>query len=91
MEIKMTDENKTIKQQLTGEADAIWNEIKDKEIMMFSLPGQKISNYCAPWPIEPTRLFLLFTAGAVLPAVELAVGPNYTCETVNKYIVISRK
>jgi hypothetical protein len=73
------------------EADKIWQEIQNKEIMMFSLPGQKISQYCAPTPIEPTRCFLLYKAGSAIPAIEAAIGPNYVCETVDKYIVVSRK
>lgn len=72
-------------------AEEIWNEIKDKEIHMFALPNQRISDYCQPFPIEPSRCFLFFKASAVLPALETAIGKNYECEAVDKYIVVKRK
>lgn len=73
------------------EAELIWNEIKNKEIMMFSLPGQRIFNYCRPMPIDPTRCFLLYKAGSAVPAIEAAIGDKYTCEAVDKYVIVSRK
>jgi len=73
------------------EADLIWAEIKNKPIMMFSLPGQKVSDYCRPAPIDPTRCFLLYKAGSAIPAIEEAVGSKYSCEGVEKYIIVSRK
>jgi hypothetical protein len=99
-EIKMTDDKKTVApvasepvqaKPVQTEAEKIWQEIQNREIMMFSLPGQKISNYCLPSPVEPSRCFLLYKAGSAIPAIEAAIGPNYVCEAVDKYIVVSRK
>jgi len=75
----------------TTVAEQIWAEIKDKEILMFALPGQKIVDYCAPVPIDPMRCFLLSKASATLPALEEAVGKEYECTSAEKYIIVSRK
>jgi hypothetical protein len=80
--IKKTEEN--------TEANIIWNEIKDKAIEMFALPEQKISQYAAPVSVEPSKLYLLTRASSVLPAIEAAVGKNYTVELVDKYTVVAR-
>lgn len=72
-------------------AEQIWSEIKDKEILMFALPGQKVSDFCQPVFIEPSRCFLLYKASSALPSVEAAIGPTYECSAVEKYIVITRK
>jgi hypothetical protein len=92
----MTDEKKTT--QVTEapampatEADLIWNEIKNKDIMMFSLPGQKVADYCRPMPVDPARCFLLYKAGSVVPAIENAIGDKFECLTADKYIIVSRK
>lgn len=73
------------------EAEKIWNEIKDKQVLMFALPSQKIADYCQPVPIDPARCFLIHKTGAIIPALEEAIGPSYQCEALEKYIVISRK
>jgi len=72
------------------EAGAIWNEIKDKNIEVFALPDQKMHQYATPSPIEPSKLYLLVKATSVLPAIETAVGKNYTVELADKYVVVSR-
>ncbi len=73
------------------QAEQIWNEIKDKEIHMFSLPSQTVAKHCAPVLIDPSRCFLLFKASATLPALETAIGTDYECNIEHKYIVVSRK
>lgn len=82
----MTDENKNL-----TEAEKIWNEIKDKDIQMFSLPVQKVASFCQPVLIDPSRCFLLFKASAVLPMLEETLGENYECSAADKYIIVSRK
>jgi hypothetical protein len=72
-------------------AEQVWNEIKDKQVLMFALPNQKISDYCQPVPIDPARCFLIHRTGALIPALEESIGPNYQCESIEKYIVVSRK
>lgn len=72
-------------------AEQIWSEIKSKEILMFALPGQKVSDYCTPVPIDPTRCFLVAKATATLPALEEAIGPDFECTSAEKYIIVARK
>jgi len=72
-------------------SEQIWSEIKSREILMFALPGQKVSDFCTPVPIDPTRCFLVTKASATLPALEEAIGPDYECTSAEKYIIISRK
>lgn len=72
-------------------AEKIWSEIKDKEIFMFALPGKKVSDFCQPVMIDPSRCFLIFRASSVLPSLEEVIGKEYVCEAVDKYIVITRK
>lgn len=93
----MTDEKNTPVQNQPATpakptvAEQIWSEIKDKDILMFSLPGQKVSHFCTPVPIDPSRCFLVSKASATLPALEAAIGPNYELSAAEKYIIISRK
>lgn len=72
------------------EAGAIWSEIKDKNIDMFSLPDQKIHKYCQPRFVEPSKLYLVTSATASLPSLETALGKNFSVELIDKYIVVSR-
>jgi hypothetical protein len=72
------------------EAGKIWEEIKNKPIAMFGLPNQIISQYCAPTPVDPSRLYVMLTATAVLPSLEFAVGSGYTVELAGKYVIVAR-
>ena len=72
------------------EGGKIWNEIKDLPISMFSLSNQKVSDFCEPRPIEPSRCFLVIKAGSVLPALEVAIGNKFVCELADKYVIVSR-
>lgn len=72
------------------ESEKIWNEIKDKEILMFALPNQLVFHYCSPIVVEPSKCYLKSTASSVLPALETALGRNYTVELMDKYIVVAR-
>lgn len=73
------------------EAEKIWDEIKDVAVEMFSLSGQTVKNFSKPIAVEPTRLFLLFSSGAFLPALEVAIGKKYHVEQQDKYILVTRK
>jgi len=79
---------KSVKLTVAGE---IWEEIKDKNIDMFALPNQKVHMYCEPKEIEPTKCYLNAKASAVLPALEVSVGPKYSVERNAHFIVVSRK
>lgn len=87
---KTKDEIVENKEQVKTEAQKIWNEIKDKEMSMFSLPSQKLSNYCKPHFVEPNRLYLIVNATATLPALEQVLGNKFVIERVNKYLAVSR-
>lgn len=76
--------------QENTEASKIWNEIKDKNIEMFALPGQKVSQYCQPVNVEPSKLYLLITASSVLPSLEVSCGSKFVVELVNKYVTVAR-
>jgi hypothetical protein len=87
----MSDQKKTVEEHLAGtEAGAIWNEIKGKPLEMFALPNQTIAQHASPVPVEPNKLYLLTRASSALPAIETAVGKNYTVELVDRYVVVSR-
>jgi hypothetical protein len=75
---------------LTGEAAKIWDEIKDLPIEMFLLPNQFVNQHCAPFPADPSKLFLTIRSPAVLPALETAIGKNYVVEAADKYVMVSR-
>jgi hypothetical protein len=82
----MTNETQT-----STVADQIWSEIKDKDILMFALPGQKVSDHCTLVTIDPSRCFLIPKASAFLPALESAIGNDYECSVADKYVVVARK
>lgn len=89
--IKDAAKVKTIEEMLSGtEAGKIWDEIKDKSLQMFALPDQKILHYAAPSMVEPTKCYLKTRASSALPAIEAAIGKNYTVEAVDQYVVVSR-
>ncbi len=79
-----------VKKEGLGLPDKIWNEIKDVEINLFALP-KKIEDCCSPRPFEPSKLYLAYTVGAVLPAVEEALKKKYIVELSDKYITVSYK
>lgn len=77
------------------EGDKIWNEIKEKEVMMFAIPNQIVEQYCNPVPLDPSKCFLRFKVSAFIPALEIAIGANqknskYNLEVQNDLIIISR-
>lgn len=83
-------EMKTIVVQHTN-AEKIWNEIKNKPLDMFALAGQTAEKFCKVVPIDTEKLFLTYTVSAVIPAIEAVIGDKLQLETMDKFIVISRK
>lgn len=87
----MTDKKPEEKKVTTETpADKMWNAIKDLSIEMFALPNQKVHQYCKPVSIDPSKLFLLTTAGSVFPALETTLGSKYTVEKQDKFLVVSQ-
>jgi len=79
-----------VKKKVMTTAELIWEEIKDKKIDLFALPEQKVNNYCLPVKIDPSKCYLQFKVGALLPALEVALGSKYLVELNNKYITVAR-
>jgi len=73
------------------ESDKIWEDIKNVELNLFGLPNQRVEEYCAVATVEPSKLYLITKASAVLPALEEAVSGKYVVESQMKWIVVSRK
>lgn len=71
------------------ESFKIWQAIRELSIEMFALPNQIVSNYCKPVDVEPSKLYLIANAAALLPALELVLKGKYNVELVDKYIVVS--
>jgi hypothetical protein len=86
---KPVEKKSVVKPLVKTAADQIWDEIKDLRIEMFALPEQRVHMYCKPVAIEPSKLFLLVSAGAVLTALELVVAPKYVVEKMDRFVVVS--
>lgn len=72
-------------------SDVIWENIKDIQISLFALPAKRLSELCKRDTIEPSKCFLVPSAFSLLPILEEAIGDKYTCEMMQKYIIISNK
>lgn len=72
-------------------AQKIWDDIANTPISMFGLPAQLISQYCSPVFIEPTKLYLNYKIGALLPALENIFSKKYDIELMDKFITIRHK
>jgi hypothetical protein len=82
--------DKVVKPEANTEAGKIWEEIKDKQIDIFALPNQVVSQYCKPIAIEPTKLYVIPSAPSVLPALETAVGKKYAVTLSEKFLIVAR-
>lgn len=87
----------TIEDVLAGtEAGKIWNDIKDREIFMFALPNQVVSQHAKPVLIDPNILHLVLMSSAALPSLESAVATSdprrgmlaYQVELVDRFVVV---
>jgi hypothetical protein len=87
----MDKENKTEtkSEKKKTNAEKIWEEIKDREVNMFALPGQKINTFCSPVVVEPSKVYLTFTVTSFLPALETALGPSYKVEMAGRFLTVS--
>lgn len=73
------------------EADKIWKEIKDKDLGLFSLPGQTVEKYFTPITVEPTKAYLTFGTSSAFPALETVLGDKFEIEQAGKYVTVKRK
>lgn len=78
----------TLEQLMEGtEAGRIWNDIKDREIFMFALPNQIVSQHAKPVLIDPGVLHLVLMSSAALPSLEEAVSKGDPRRGINSYQV----
>lgn len=87
MQAKDTATAESIKNTVAGQ---IWNEVKEKDIEMFALPGQKVYMHVHPVEVEPSKLYLTLNSSAVLPSLEVALGNKYFVELVDRFVVVAR-
>lgn len=72
------------------QAQQIWAEIQGKPLEMFALPAQTVAKYCTPVTVEPSRLYLDYKGvGAVVPALESAIGSKFAVELMDRFVVVS--
>ena len=72
-----------------SQTNNVEQEVTDKQLNMFALPKQFVHMYCEPKQIEPTKLYVTFSASAVLPALEEVLKDQYSVELVDRYICVS--
>lgn len=94
-EVKQEAKTEQPKQEVAPKApsiaDKIWTEIKDKPIDMFGLPGQKVSEWCTPQFVEPSKLYVVIKVGAVLQTLVDHFYQKYDIELLDKWVVIAPK
>ena len=73
-----------------SESEKIWDEVKDKQLDLFGLPNQTVSQHCVFSNVEPNGLYLKIKSSAVLPALESALGPKFVVELVDSFVVVKR-
>lgn len=72
-------------------AEEIWNEIKDVQLNMFSLPDQTVEKYCTVIPVEPSKLYLTIKVSSVFAIMEDVLGKKFEFIPAGKFILVSRK
>ncbi len=73
-----------------SEAEKIWDEIKNRAIMMFGLPDQYVFQHTTFVSIEPSALYVTIRSSATLPSLEAAVAPDFTVDLADKFVIIRR-
>jgi hypothetical protein len=72
------------------EAEKIWDEVKNRSIMMFGLPEQYVFQHATFVTVEPSALYVTIRSSATLPSLETAIAPDFTVELVDKFVIIRR-
>lgn len=72
------------------EADDIWTEIAVLPINLFGLTNQVVAQHVTKVPLPGKELYLKLSAGAVLPALEEALGKKYSVEMGMGYTIVRR-
>lgn len=70
-------------------AEKIWEQIKNVELTMFGLPNQVVSKYCSPVFLEPSKLYLTYKVGLLLPIMEEVFKNKYIIDRSDKYITVT--
>ena len=79
--------------ELRGKSKEIWEKIKNHEIEMFGLPGQIISKFCTPVPVDENNLYIKISVSCVVASLDPVIAKyklNMKQED-NGYLVISEK
>lgn len=74
----------------TAKSDAIWDEIKDKTLSLYALPGQKVSTHVEKLPVPGDKLLVKLKSPAVLPALEEVLGDGFILTPNEKFIVVEK-
>jgi len=66
----------------------IWEEIKNLDLNLYSLPNQKVHMHCKVIPLNEKELYLTSGVAGFLPALENAISSSYIVEKQDKYIIV---
>lgn len=83
-------EKKSLKEEEKTKADKIWENIKDMNLDLFALPGQKVSMHAKRIPIHDEFVHLKLSSQAVLAALESVLGSKYLVEPGEQYVVVKQ-
>lgn len=72
-------------------ADQIWDDIQERELPLFAIPGKKVADYCERVDITPSKLFLRLKVTAALPMLEECFGKKYDFQMGTLYCEVSKK
>ncbi len=69
-------------------SEKIWLEIKDLQMSLFGLPPKRVQDFVQPATVEPSKLYLIFSVQAVIPALETVVGNKFKVDNMLNYITV---
>ncbi len=80
-------------EKLEKTAMDIWTDIKDVGIDMFSLPNKKVSDFCEPVYVHPTKLYMKYKISSVITAMESIkqIGDKYTLAFEGNFLSVEEK
>jgi hypothetical protein len=88
MSDKKVKETKT--EVVKTSAEKLWDEIKNKNVEMFSLPPQPVSSQCSPVLIDPNKLHLQYKTSSFITSLESALGDKYKVDLAGKFITVTK-
>ena len=70
--------------------DKLWEEIKDKPIDMFALPGKRVQDFVSKVMGTANSLLVSVKVGAAIPALEQTLGNTFKVVPDEKYVTVSK-